>query len=376
MRNYRTYIFFALFFLACLSSRAQTLHSISGNVSDESNLPLRGASIFLTGRLNNTISDLNGNFSLSNLRSGNYNLVITMIGYKTMVKDVTIHDQDIKLTLQLEQQVTYLNAVTVKPDKSRLEYLEIFKKQFLGESENASHCKILNSEILNFTYDNKAQKLTAGTDEVLTIKSESLGYLIKYVLVDFVYYKSRNAVIYQGYPAFEELKGTPEEEAQWKINRRVAFLGSIHQFIRSVYEENCRASGFTVYKIKNRMPLDSSKTGKNLIRIDYKQVSFDSLLTVKDEHFKTLNFKDALYVIFTKGKEQAEYANKNYSLAGIYSDRWLPEGQVSIVNLFGPVSIDENGFFKPTSNLFFEGYMGWEKIADLVPYEYNPAEEN
>lgn len=372
----RSHIFFTLVFLLCLNSRAQTFHSISGSVADDKNAPLRGATIFLTGRMNNTVSDVNGNFSLSNLKAGNYNLVITMIGYKTVVKDVTIHDENIKLTFQLEQQVTYLNAVTVKPDKSRLEYLEIFKKQFLGESENALQCKILNSEILNFFFDKKAEKLTAGTDEVLTIKNEALGYMIRYVLVNFVYYESRNAVIYQGYPAFEELKGTPDEEAQWKMNRRIAFLGSIHQFIRSVYEENCRASGFTVYKIKNRMPLDSSKTGRNLIRIDYKQVSFDSLLNVKDEHFKTLNFKDALYVIYTKGKEQTVYRDKNYSFAGIYSDRWLPEGQVSIVNLFGPVSIDVNGFYKPTSNLFFEGYMGWEKIADLVPYEFDPAEQN
>jgi CarboxypepD_reg-like domain len=372
----RSHIFFTLFFLLCQSSMAQTLYVISGNVIDERNVPLPGVTIFLTGRMNNSVSDVNGNFRLSNLKAGNYNLVITMIGYKTVVKDITILDQDIKLTLQLEQQVTNLNAVTVKPDKSRLEYLEIFKKQFLGESENALQCKILNSEILNFNYESKAQKLTAGTDEVLTIKSDALGYLIKYVLVNFIYYESRNAVIYQGYPAFEELKGTPDEEAHWKINRRTAFFGSIHQFIRSVYEENCRANGFTVYKIKNRMPLDSSKTGRNLIRIDYKQVSFDSLLTVKDEHFKTLNFKDALYVIYTKGKEQTEYRDKSYSLAGIYSDRWLPAGQVSIVNLFGPVTIDVNGFYKPTSNLFFEGYMGWQKIADLVPYEYDPAEQN
>ncbi len=304
MRNYRTHIFFVSFFLFCLSSSAQTLYVIKGNVSDERNVPLPGATIFLTGRMKNTVSDVSGNFSLSNLKTGNYNLVITMIGYKTVVKDITIHDQDIKLTLQLEQQVTYLNAVTVKPDKSRLEYLEIFKKEFLGESENALQCRILNSEILNFSFDKKAEKLTAGTDEVLTIKNQALGYMVRYVLANFVYYESRNAVVYQGYPAFEELKGTPEEEAQWKMNRRIAFLGSIHQFIRSVYEENCRATGFTVYKIKNRMPLDSSKTGRNLIRIDYKQVSFDSLLSVKDEHFKTLNFKDALYVIYTKGKEQ------------------------------------------------------------------------
>ncbi len=67
--------------------------------------------------MNNTVSDVNGNFNLSNLKAGNYNLVITMIGYKPVIKDTTIKDQDIKLSLQLEQQATNLNAVTVIPDK-------------------------------------------------------------------------------------------------------------------------------------------------------------------------------------------------------------------------------------------------------------------
>ncbi len=71
-----------------------------------------------------------------------------------------------------------------------------------------------------------------------------------------------------------------------------------------------RPDGFIVYKIKNRSPFNLSGSIKNLIRIDYRQVSFDSLLTIKGEHFKTLNFSDALYVIYTKGKEQVEYQNK------------------------------------------------------------------
>jgi hypothetical protein len=339
-------------------------------------VPLRGATIFLTGRMNITTSDENGNFSLNNLSAGSYSIVITMIGYKPFVKDIAIYDQDVHLTLKLEQQSTYLKAVIVKPDKSRLENLDVFKRAFLGESENAAQCKILNSEILDFNYDKKTGELTASTDDVLIIRNQALGYQLKYVLLNFKYYVNKNAVIYAGYPSFEELRGSTEEEDQWKINRRKAYLGSIHQFIRTVYDENCRANGFLVYKIRNRAPFDLSNINKNWIKIDYAQVSFDSLLSVKDEHFKNLHFSDALYVIYTKAKEQVEYQNKFYSLAGKYTDRWMPEGQVSIVNLFGPVSIDENGFFKPITNLYFEGYMGWEKIADLVPYEYASAGQN
>jgi CarboxypepD_reg-like domain len=373
-RGYRRNILFMLTFLFSINSEAQVLFAITGSIADKKNVPLQAATIFLTGRMNITASDGNGNFSLNNLKAGNYNLVVTMIGYKPVIKDVAILDRDIKLILQLETQPVNLEAVTVKPDKSRLKNLDIFKRQFLGESENALQCKILNSEILTFNLDNKTDILTARSDDILIIKNQALGYQLKYVLLNFEYDQRKNSTIYQGYPSFEELKGTPEEEVQWKINRRLAFLGSIHHFIRSIYNEHCRADGFIVYKIKNRQPFDLANTKKDLIKIDYRQVSFDSLLTIKDEHFKTLHFKDALYTIYTKGKEQVNFKNKNYSLDGMYTDRWLPEGQVSIVTLFGPVSIDDDGLFEPTSNLYFEGYMGWEKIADLVPYEYTPAE--
>jgi hypothetical protein len=372
----RSPIIFPILFLLCLCSRAQTLHVISGGVADGKNAPLQGATIFLTGRMNITTSDVNGNFRLSDLSAGNYSIVITMVGYKPVVRNVTVYDQDIKLSLQLEQQATELKAVIVKPDRSRVKNLEVFKRAFLGESENAAQCKILNSEILTFNYNKKAGELIASTDDILTIKNQALGYQIKYVLLDFKYDESKNAVTYEGYPSFEELRGTTEEEAQWKRNRRMAFLGSIHQFIRAVYDENCRANGFIVYKIRNRPPFDLPAINKNLIKIDFGQVSFDSLLTVKDEHSKILRFSDALYVIYTKAKEQVEYQNKNYSMHGAYTDRWMPEGQVSIVNLFGPVAIEENGLFTPPANLYFEGYMGWEKIADLVPYEYSLAEQN
>lgn len=372
----KAYILFVLILMNCVPSRAQDKHVISGKVVDEKKAPLRGATIFLTGRMNSTTSDTSGNFSLNSLVAGNYSIVVTMIGFKPIVKDIAIYHRDTSLLIQLKPQATILRAVTVIPDKSRIRNLKIFKREFLGESRNASQCKMLNSDVLAFSYDKKAGKLRATADDVLIIENDALGYQLKYVLLGFVYDESRKAVIFSGYPSFEPLKGTAEDEAQWKINRRRAFRGSIHQFIRSIYDQNCKATGFVVYKIKNRRLFDEYNRSKEWIDIDYRQVSFDSLLKVNDEHFKTLNFSDALYVIYTKAKEANEYEVRHYSLGGVYTDRWVPGGQVSIVNLFGPISIDENGLFKPINNLYFEGYMGWEKIADLVPYEYSLEEQN
>lgn len=53
----------------------------------------------------------------------------------------------------------------------------------------------------------------------------------------------------------------------------------------------------------------------------------------------------------------------------------MPEGQVSIINGFRQVTLYENGMFLPTAGLYFEGYMGWEKVGDLVPFDYDPTSD-
>jgi hypothetical protein len=360
--------------LTCLSVNAQTRFAVTGRVLDEKKSPIPGATVFLAGTKNTVGSDTSGSFFLANVMPGDYKLVVKVIGYKPLLKNISLRDRTVQLILQLEPDVKYLKSVTVTPDKSWLDNLEIFKEQFLGQSDNAQQCKIVNSGVLNFEYDKKNAKLTASTDDILIIRNQELGYKIKYVLLNFEYDEKRNSVSYQGFPSFEELQGTSDEESQWKENRRLAFLGSIHHFIRSVYQQNCKAQGFVVYKIKNRVPFGFQGTLKGPVKMDYAQVSFDSLLTVVDGQHKMLNYYDALYVIYAKDQEQAGYKARNYSLAGMYVNRRVPDGQVSIVNLVGQVTIDEQGSFQPTTGLYFEGYMGWKKIGDQVPFEYDPNE--
>jgi hypothetical protein len=358
----------------CLRVKAQTGFVVTGIVTDEKKLPVAGATVFLAGTRMMVASDSKGNFSLGNLSGGDYKLVVKVVGYKPLIKEIAVRKLGMQLTLQLDPDIRSLKSVTVHPDKTWLDHVESFKQQFLGESGNATQCKIVNSGILNFEYDKKAGKLTARADDLLIILNQELGYRLKYVLLGFEFDENRNSVAFQGYPSFEELRGTPEQEAEWRANRRKAFLGSTQHFIRCVYDQNCKAEGYVVYKIRNRTPFGFPETQKGPVRLDYNQVSFDSLLTVSDDHHKVLDFKDALYVIYAKDKEETVYTSKNYSLAGMYGNRRMPDGQISIVNLFGPVIIDEHGAFQPIARLYLEGYMGWKKIGDLVPFDYDPAE--
>jgi iron complex outermembrane receptor protein len=70
---------------------AQNTGKITGKVTDRiSGEPLVGATVTLRGSNSSTITDNNGAFTLSNLRSGKGNLVISYVGYADMVQGVNI----------------------------------------------------------------------------------------------------------------------------------------------------------------------------------------------------------------------------------------------------------------------------------------------
>jgi hypothetical protein len=91
---------------------------------------------------------------------------------------------------------------------------------------------------------------------------------------------------------------------------------------------------------------------------------------VTDSHFKSLTYKDCLFVIYANEKEAYQIKNSGYKLQRPEGAK-IPNGQFSMINLMDPsVTIDANGNFSSPNALLFEGYMAWEQIADLMPLEY------
>ena len=358
--------------LLCLSIsyqlKAQQTFNISGEVRDEVNGYVPGATVFIINTTIATATDVNGIFHLKNIKPGNYEVMVKLIGYEPFLGKITIADQNISLQVQLVLNPRHLKQVVIRPNEEWFNNLAMFKRHFLGETENAANCTIANPDVLFFDLDKKSNILRASAGDFLTIKNNSLGYTLKYLLTGFEYNVSTNSVNYQGYPYFEEMKGTPQDSVKWEKNREIAYQGSIRHFMHCLYNKTAIAEGFIIYKIKNRRPLGERIDKKKSFKLIFHQVDVDTLLTAKDTHFKTLNYKDALFVIFTKEREPDRYRDRNYSMGTMFHS--LPYGQISIVNLKPPVIIDDQGHFEPTQGLFFEGYMAWENIAELVPFNY------
>lgn len=107
---------FILFFISLytFSAFAQSNH-IKGKVYDASDFsPLPGAIITLSKLSKSYVSDSNGNFSIENIPSGQYNLEIKYVGFETVVKEISLkNNQLLNLNIALKQSSQQLQAVNV-----------------------------------------------------------------------------------------------------------------------------------------------------------------------------------------------------------------------------------------------------------------------
>lgn len=76
--------------------------TVKGTVLDANNEPIIGASVLMKGTTNGTITDIDGNFTLSNVNPGT--LVVSYIGYKT--REINVNGSaPVKITLQEDSEV-------------------------------------------------------------------------------------------------------------------------------------------------------------------------------------------------------------------------------------------------------------------------------
>jgi hypothetical protein len=385
-------------------------YTISGVVKDRQGVAIPGANVLLSGYQVGAVSDSAGRFVLKDLTSGNYNLLVEMIGYLPLTQNVMITNKAKQVQVVLEENIKQLAEVIVRPDPFRSEYLATFKKNFIGTSENAKKCVIVNPEVIRFDYDKDLRILKASSDELLIIENKALGYTIKYLLSYFEKDYETNVVHYYGYPYFEELAHSESKIKRYAARRKSAYLGSPQHFFKSLYNNTYHEEGFFVNRltkapnakkksddiIDERLRLLSEKmrdhrdekrrkasliywtemkllpdTVEVLIR---EEVPQHSLVQQKYPSLKRLEFKDALYVIFIKEKEPKDYTK--YSGYKIKRPDDFKNFQISLVyQIKTTASFYESGVLHNPESLLFEGIWAYEKVADLLPVDYVPEKE-
>ncbi|MDP3830271.1 MAG: TonB-dependent receptor [Ignavibacteriaceae bacterium] len=103
---------------------SQTTGKLSGRITDESGEPLVGANVVIIGTTQGAATDLEGYYSILNLRAGSYNVRFGYIGYQAkVIESIKINsDQTTKIDVKLQIMVIEGEEVTITAERPLVEF--------------------------------------------------------------------------------------------------------------------------------------------------------------------------------------------------------------------------------------------------------------
>lgn len=109
----KIYLFIVSLFF-CGITFAQT--SISGSVKDSKNQPVPGANIKVVGDSAGTVTDGDGNFTLSTTKKPPFDIEVSSVGYGSVMASVTANNQ--KISVALTETETQLDEIVVSASRA------------------------------------------------------------------------------------------------------------------------------------------------------------------------------------------------------------------------------------------------------------------
>ena len=325
-----------LFFYSTISYSQEITGTVYSIVAGE---PLEGASVYFNNTTIGTTTNSKGEFTLEFPETIDTPLIISFLGYQTLIIDDFSEMQDIEFVLL--ESANFLNEVVLsgKDSWSRELKLKEFKRNYLGETKNGLSSSIKNEKDLILRYDKKKKKLSAYSNVPILIHNKNLEYDIRVNLIHFevVYsYVSMNKknltvknVYYLGNNFFQSIEKNPSKSILKK--RMDSYYGSPLHFIRSLARENLE-------KEKYKLFAGGWQTkSKRYITV----TPIDNLGNVKVEIKK-----DKLNIVF-KGNKQS-YIKINQ-----------PE-----------FYIDNFGNHAPPKAISFGGDLGTHRMGDALPLNF------
>lgn len=378
--------------------------------------PIAGSSIFITNTSKGTSSDASGNFELTGIPPGKHDLVVSSVGYETVV--YSFRDDQLPLQLKFELQIKAKELANVTLEESVEEgwdkWGKLFTDNFTGTVPNASSCRIKNEQLIRFRYYKKSNRVIAYCDEPLLIENKALGYRIRYQLENFEVNFKAGSVAYLGYTLYEPMEaGSNNKKITWDEHREKAYYGSVLHFMRSVYSGRLQEEGFEVRRMR-RVPntekqrirqfykgqtMIISNGGKDISNItmdnaagtwppdsvkyynrimhqpEYFEVydsvllNADSLIAAIAGEIKTIYFEDYLFVTYKNAMEEDAYVRSLFPPR----KRSLQRSYAFLTGSNG-IAIDINGNYFDPQEFITTGYWGWrEKMANSLPQDYEPG---
>lgn len=395
-----------LFLLLCLCSFAQ--YSITGRIISQADLkPVVKAGVFLSNATIGDHTSANGFFTLRDIKPGKYDLVISVVGFDTYTQPVTVTNSDVNLqNITIFTKSIALGEVKIKatkgPDLDRARFMTQFTGDFLGNTDIAKECKILNPELIDFDYDAATNTLKASSVDFLEIQNNALGYKIKYLLKDFTLNYGEDGThtfSYFGSVFFEPMQGSPAQQRNWMQRRQEVYEGSQTHFFQSLINGTIDKEGFRVLRFPaNPMrPNDSilqakintfgalkndnscqdslkywlklAKLPKTSDKLNLVPLKTSDILSGPNKQglYSLLFNGDALFITYNK------YHHFNRSAPSKLED---PENKDNTLVSFTHARLyfDKNGSFINPDGLLFDGVWMRGRLATLLPVDYVPLQ--
>ncbi len=417
------YRILAIFIFTFLPGLLLAQKNLYGKVIDAANgQAIAGASVFINNSSIGTVTNAEGAFELKAIPEGQYELIISSIGYETNL--YSFHSNQLPLRLRIEMNIKIRELENVIIEPSVLEgwdkWGDMFMKNFIGRTSNGAKCKIKNYKKIRFRYFKKSNRVIAFCDEPLKIENPALGYIVNFQLEHFEVNFQSGVSQYYGYPYFEEIdKNRRSLQRKWKEARDKAYYGSITHFMKSLYTQALSQNNFEIRGMKRvanvekqrvraiyRPPTSFFKGGPSNVSIsisgnspqkndsttnyatdsaEYYQrimrqpdtleihtpylLSEDSILVPGADDYKVLHFADYLYITYKGAFEEESYV-------ATLMERRKPAFQRSYITLVGEeaIAVFANGNYWPPQALFNRNYWSWTgKLADMLPMNFIPS---
>lgn len=354
-----------LWFIGISLSLAQT-GSVRGRiVDDQTGIGLQFANVFIDKTTIGTATDDKGDFLIRNTPTGSTELVISYVGYQLATRKIVVEESGIDLgiikLIPVEQQLTSVEVKTTR-DEAWESHLRKFKKLFLGTTEVAQSCSILNPWVINF--EDKGREVLVTAREPIQIKNDYLGYTINFYLRN----SSMNPLGYsiKGNILFEERNSTGSSESfEWSQNRYKSYLRSSRHLFKSLIDKNFNEEGFRLYSDMGEESTTSHYDESDNFRLLLNrriQVKDTAGMVTKGDNSNEFKIKldQRLEIHYTKARSWIRaYSDIGYPVSWI-----LAKGGYAKVN-------KEGILFNPT-DLITSGDMNQDWMVRMLPSNYQP----
>jgi len=350
---------------------------IRGRVTDlETQLPLKGASVYINNTTKGSTTNDNGEFEIGPLQPGRYEVVASFVGYDALLYSAEIKTSNLRISFKVEKKEEVLREVLVLSNELRKRYLDIFKKFVIGQTTAAGCCQIKNIEEVQFASGETKDEIVAYTEKALVIENPELGYTIHFDLIEFYYNKATNGAYFFGYTRFVDWGKDEKTKKKWIRKREDAYEGSTVHFFRSLVNKQLAKEGFTVYQLLKMQKEKKDSAGITIIKQKNNQGMQMASKAIEDSMIRIypdsvyriyeLRVNDGWRVMYSKNTDlKTEMMRKNF-ISGQPST-----GTVSGLRLREePVLINARGIILTPIRIFYDGIWGYERLANMLPEDY------